>query len=150
MSEQNTYAVKAVWEAGRKGVLSAEGIAPSIQFSSPPEFKGEAGFWTPEHFLVAAVASCYVVTFYAMADISKMEFRGIELTVEGKLGKPEGKLRFTGIVLRPKLELLRHEDRERAIRLLEKAEQGCLIARSLACSVTMEPSIHDEEEIMAS
>ena len=150
MSEQYTYPVKAVWEGGRKGTVSAEGITPSIRFSSPPEFKGDAGFWTPEHFLVAAVASCYVATFYAMANNSKMEFRRLELEVEGKLGKPQGKLRFTGMVLRPKLELLRHEDRDRAIRLLEKAEQGCLIAHSLVCPVSVEPAIHDEEEIMAS
>ena len=149
MSEQNGYCVTAAWESGRRGVVSAEGIDPSIRFSSPPEFKGEAGFWTPEHFLVAAVATCYVVTFYAIADLSKMEFLGLQLAAEGKLGKPDGKLRFTEIVLRPILAILRHEDRERASRLLEKAEQGCLIARSLACPVVMEPLVRHAEEIMA-
>ena len=85
MSEQHVYQVSAAWESGRKGFVSAEGIDPSIRFSSPPEFKGEPGFWTPEHFLVAAVASCYVVTLYAMADLSKMEFFGLQLAVEGRL-----------------------------------------------------------------
>ena len=148
MSEQNGYCVTAAWESGRRGVVSAEGIDPSIRFSSPPEFKGEAGFWTPEHFLVAAVATCYVVTFYAIADLSKMEFLGLQLAAEGKLGKPDGKLRFTEIILRPTLTIIRPEDRERASRLLEKAEQGCLIARSLACPVVMEPLIRHADEIM--
>jgi peroxiredoxin-like protein len=149
MNEQAGYGVTAEWESGRKGVLSAEGISPTIRFSSPPEFKGEAGFWTPEHFLVAAVATCYVVTFYAIAEISKMEFLSLELSVEGKLGKPEGKLRFTEIVMRPALTILRNEDRERANRLLEKAEHGCPIARSLACPVTMEPLVKQADEILA-
>lgn len=149
MNESTAYRVTAKWEGGRKGVASAEGINPSIRFSSPPEFHGESGFWTPEHFLVAAVATCYVVTLYAIAELSKLEFLGLELSVEGKLGKPEGKLRFTEILMRPTLTVVRMEDRERASRLLEKAEQGCLIARSLACPVTMEPVVRHAEAVLA-
>ena len=145
MNEEKGYSVTAKWEGGRRGVIAAQGIDPSIRFSSPPEFKGESGFWTPEHFLVAAVATCYVMTFYAIADMSKMEFLALELHVEGKLGKPEGKLRFTEIVLRPKLTISPQEDAQRATRLLEKAEHGCLIARSLLCPVTMEPLVQQLE-----
>jgi peroxiredoxin-like protein len=149
ISEQTGYLVTAKWEAGRKGVVSAEGVDPSIRFSSPPEFKGESGFWTPEHFLVAAVASCYVVTFYAIADISKLDFLGLELSIEGKLGKLDGKLRFTEIVMRPILTIVREEDRQRANRLLEKAEQGCLVARSLSCPVTTDTLVRQADEILA-
>ena len=149
MNGQYEYRVTAAWEGGRKGLVSAEGIVPSVHFSSPPGFKGEPGFWTPEHFLVAAVASCYVVTFYAMADMSKMEFLSLQLSVEGKLGKPDGRLRFTEIVLKPTLLLVHDEDHDRANRLLEKAEQGCLIARSLVCPVLMEPLVRHADEVLA-
>jgi hypothetical protein len=57
-----------------------------------------------------------------MAELSKMEFLGLELSAERKLRKSEGKLRFTEIVLRPVLTINRNEDRERASRLLENAE----------------------------
>ena len=149
MNAQYEYRVTATWEGGRKGLLSAESIEPSIQFSSPPEFKGERGFWTPEHFLMAAVASCYVVTFYAMADMSKMEFLSLQLSVDGKLGEPDGRLRFTEIVLKPTLTLVHDEDHDRANRLLDKAEQGCLIARSLACPVLIEALVRRAHEVLA-
>jgi len=37
--------------------------------------------------------------------------------------------------------------RERALRILEKAEKGCLIARSLKCSVELQPEIIVAQEI---
>ena len=149
MENNYAYCVTAILQGDRKGVLSADKINPQITFSAPPEFKGEPGLWTPEHFLVAAVASCFAVTFSAIAQLSRLDIMGLDLSVEGKLGKPEGKLRFVEIVMKPTLTILRNEDRERANRLLEKAEQGCLIARSLAFPVTMEPLVRLAEEVLA-
>jgi peroxiredoxin-like protein len=143
------YRVTANWEGGRKGELSAKGIAPAIHFSTPPEFKGDPGYWTPEHFLVAAVASCYVATFYALAQLSNLEFLGLELDAEGTLGKLEGKLRFTEIVLKPMLNIAQHADGQLANRLLTKAHEGCLIARSLICPIHLEPLVRDAEEVLA-
>ncbi len=54
------YRVEAIGAVGRNGVVHAEGILPAISFSPPPEFQGEVGRWTPEHLLVAAVASCFI------------------------------------------------------------------------------------------
>jgi peroxiredoxin-like protein len=149
MDNPHEYRVTANWEGGRRGKVSAEGIAPTIQFSTPPEFKGDPGYWTPEHLLVAAVASCYIATLYALANLAKMEFLGLELLVEGKLGKPEGKLRFTEIVLKPTLNITQHRDRDLANRLLAKAHEGCLIARSLVCPVHLEPLVRHAEEVLA-
>jgi peroxiredoxin-like protein len=149
MNETYTYHVKAKWEAGRNGIVSANEIHPPIHFSAPAEFKGDAGFWTPEHFLLAAVASCFIATFYAIAAASKLEFVSLQLCVEGRLGKPDGKLRFTEIVLQPSLMIAYDNELERAKRILEKAEEGCLIARSLACPVHMEPLVRPAEELLA-
>jgi len=149
MENPHTYCITATWEGGRRGRVSAKEIAPAIEFSTPPEFKGDPGYWTPEHFLIAAVASCFVATFYALAELSKMEFLGLELLAEGVLGKPEGKLRFTEIVLKPTLNIAQHRDRELATRLLAKAHEGCLIARSLICPVHLEPLVRHAEEVLA-
>jgi len=149
MVTSHAYRVTAAWEGGRRGEVAAENIRPPIHFSTPPEFKGDAGYWTPEHFLVAAVASCYVATLYALAELSKLEFLGLEVLVEGTLGKPEGKLRFTNIVLKPTLNIARHEDGDLANRLMAKAHEGCLIARSLACPVHLEPLVRPAEEALA-
>jgi peroxiredoxin-like protein len=150
MASENSYQVKGSWKIGRNGLVSAEGVVePTITFSAPVEFKGESGHWTPEHFLMAAVASCFVVTFSAMAESSKLNFLSLEALVEGKLGIVDGRLRFTEVIMRPTLTVVAHEDFKRGNRILERAEQGCLIARSLACPVRMEALVRCADEVLA-
>jgi len=50
--------------------------------------------WTPEHFLLAAMASCYIETFKAVAKASKLDFQGIEVGVDGSLEKDAGGLTY--------------------------------------------------------
>jgi len=147
MVNSNTYLVTATWKGGRRGEVAAEDIRPPIHFSTPPGFKGDLGYWTPEHLLLASVASCYVATFYALAE-SKLGFLGLEILVEGTLGKPDGRLQFTNIVLKPTVNIARPEDGELANRLLARAHEGCLIARSLACPVHLEPLVRPAEEVL--
>jgi len=148
MEFKHAYTVQATSTLPRSGVIRAGGIDTPIAFSAPPEFNGRVGLWTPEHFFVASVASCYVSTFSSIAEISKFEFISLDLETEGFLGKDEKGLRFLGITLRPQVKIAREADRDRALRLLEKAEKGCLIARSIFCPVTMEPEIHVEGELV--
>jgi organic hydroperoxide reductase OsmC/OhrA len=130
----------------RSGLAVAEGIEPSIAFSAPPEFKGHAGHWTPEHFFVAAVASCYVSTFSGMASNSNFDFYSLELETEGILAQGPAGWRFDEVVLRPRLTIARAEDKGRGNRLLLKAEQNCLVGRSIACPVVLEPAVIIEEQ----
>jgi len=123
-------------------------MEPSVAFSAPPEFQGRAGHWTPEHFFVAAVASCFVSTFSGMALNSKFEFVSLELEAEGILGQDQAGWRFREVVLRPRLTIAQTEDKERGNRLLHKAEKNCLVARSLACPVVLEPAVIMAEQLM--
>jgi peroxiredoxin-like protein len=149
MASQNSYQVKGSWKIGRNGLVSAEGVVePTITFSAPVEFRGESGHWTPEHFLMAAAASCFVVTFSAMAESSKLNFLGLEVSVDGKLGIIDGRLRFAEVIMRPKLTVVVNDDFERGNRILERAERGCLIARSLACPVKMEALVRCADEAL--
>jgi peroxiredoxin-like protein len=145
METHHEYRVNAFGAGGRNGVVHAEEVLSSISFSAPPEFLGEPGRWTPEHFLVAAVASCFVSTFSGIAEKSRFEFVSFHLEAEGMPSNEEGIWRFTEIRLRPVVTVLREEDRDRAVRLLEKAEKSCLIARSLQCKVVLFPAVKIEE-----
>jgi peroxiredoxin-like protein len=147
MESTHEYRIEAIGAGGRNGVVHAEGVLPAISFSPPPEFQGEVGRWTPEHFLVAAVASCFISTFEGMAQTSRLEFDSLRLAAEGVLTKQDNGWRFTEIRLRPAVSLRKEEDHGRTIRLLEKAEKSCLIARSLQCRVTLFPAVKIEEEL---
>jgi peroxiredoxin-like protein len=146
METHHEYRVHAFGAGGRNGVVHAEGVLSCISFSAPPEFLGEPGRWTPEHFLVAAVASCFVSTFSGIAEKSHLGFASFNLDAEGVLGNEDGIWRFTEIKLRPVVTVLTEEDRDRAVRLLEKAEKSCLIARSLQCEVALFPAVQIKKE----
>jgi organic hydroperoxide reductase OsmC/OhrA len=108
---------------------------------------GEPGCWTPEHFLVAAVASCFVSTFSGIAEKFRFEFVSFHLDAEGGLGSQDGIWRFTEVKLRPVVTVLNEDDRYRAIHLLEKTEKSCLVARSLQLKVVLFPTVNIEEEL---
>jgi organic hydroperoxide reductase OsmC/OhrA len=141
MPDEIKCSVNVHWAAGERGVVTAEGVQKTIEFSAPPEFHGEAGFWTPEQFLLAAVASCFSTTFRAIAGFSKFDPVALQIAVEGTLTKNPSGYDFASVVIRPLLTIHDESERPRALRLLEKTEHGCLVARSLKCGVTMEASV---------
>ena len=150
MERKYTYHAAAHWTLHKRGIVEpGEGIPRTINFAAPPEFGGEPGLWTPEHLLIASLSTCFVSTFRAVAEASKLETHGLEVEVEGTIEKQEGGFRFTRITLRPALTIFREEDRERAGRLLEKAERACLISRSINATVIVEARILLEAPAMA-
>jgi organic hydroperoxide reductase OsmC/OhrA len=148
MEKQYVYRLSASSTTLRSGMVVVEEVQPSIPFSAPPEFQGEPGRWTPEHLFLASIAGCFVSTFSGIANFSKFEFLSLELELEGKIEKDEGGWRFTRVHLRPRLKIALVKDRERATRLLEKAEKTCLVARSLTSQIILEPEIFVEEELL--
>ncbi|HTW24346.1 MAG TPA: OsmC family protein [Candidatus Baltobacteraceae bacterium] len=125
----------------RSGVVASDAVPRPICFSAPPEFQGESGVWTPEHFFVASIVSCYVSTFSGMSHSSKFDFISLEVKAEGTMEKDAAGWKFTEVKLHPSLKIAREQEREHASRLLEKAERSCLIARSISARVTLEPVI---------
>lgn len=135
------FASSAHWTGGPRGVVEGQGIEPPIDFAPPPEFHGQEGIWTPEHFLTAAVAACFITTFRAIASLSKFEAVALDVSAEGVVEKSEGGFRFTRVTVHPVLTIRNESDRERALRLLEKTEKACLVSRSLQSQVILDPRV---------
>ena len=149
MEKRYTYHASAHWTMHKRGIVEAEGDIPrTINFAAPPEFGGEPGLWTPEHLLLAALSTCYVATFRAVAEASKLPIQGLEVAVEGVIEKQEGGFRFTRLTLRPVLAIAREEYIERAAKLLEKAERICLIGRSILATMVLETKIVVEAPVV--
>ena len=149
MNNEFTYHADVQWTQGRSGVAAADKVVQRIDFSAPVEFQGEEDKWSPEELFLAAVASCYVTTFSAIAEFSKFSFEALRVKAQGKLVKAEGGMRFGEVLLYPELTVADEPAREKAIRLLEKTERACLIARSIDAPVRVytdlriaEPAIH--------
>ena len=105
------------------------------------EFDGPGDRWSPETLLCAAVVDCFVLSFRSVARASRLEWHSLEASVEGKLDRVEGKSRFTEIVVQATLRVPAGTDEERAKKLMEKAEQVCLISNSLLAERHLEPTV---------
>jgi organic hydroperoxide reductase OsmC/OhrA len=125
------YIVSAAASAQGSVRLTADGVAP-IDSAAPKEFDGPGDRWSPETLLTAAVVDCFILSFRAVAGASKFNWTSLDCRTEGKLDRIEGKSKFTQFHTSAKLVIPAGGDVERAKKMLEKAEQICLIANSLA------------------
>jgi organic hydroperoxide reductase OsmC/OhrA len=126
------YEVAAAAAAEGLVTLSSKGL-PDLPSAPPEEFGGPGDHWSPETLLVAAVADCFVLTFRAIARASRLEWTRLHAAASGTLDRAEDGLRFTAVQVTAELAVPGGVDEARARRLLEKAERGCLITRSLTC-----------------
>jgi organic hydroperoxide reductase OsmC/OhrA len=99
--------------------------------AAPEEFGGPGHCWSPETLPVASVADCFILTFRAIARASKLDWVELSCEVVGTLDRVERVTQFTHFLVKPRLVLLADGDEGLALKLLEKAEHGCLISNSL-------------------
>lgn len=133
------YKTAVAWNSARRGVASAEGKA-EIQVGSGPEFRGEAGVWTPEDMLVGALNTCMMLTFLALAGSKHIEPVAYESSAEGLLENVEGKYRITEVTVSPAVTLKTQADLDIARELMqEKVEANCFITNSISGKVKLDP-----------
>ena len=148
MEKVHYYDVNLKWDSDRKGTMNSPVLTTSIEVATPPEFaKGMPGIWSPEHLLVAAVNSCLMTTFLAIAENSKLEFISFESAAKGKLEIVDGKFMMSEVELMPKLSIVKGTDPEKALRILQKSEAACLISNSVKSKIIFNPTILVPETI---
>jgi organic hydroperoxide reductase OsmC/OhrA len=124
------YEVSAQAEADKNVVISSPGLA-ELESAPPAEFGGPGDQWSPETLLTAAVADCFILSFRAIARMSKFHWVSISCKTQGTLDRVERLNRFTEFHLTVVLTCLPGADEQKAMQLLEKAEEICLITNSL-------------------
>lgn len=144
MSEvkEHLYDVDLEWKEGRIGEMTSHKLNDIIKVATPPEFPGGVeGIWSPEHLYVASVSSCFMTTFTAIAEYSKLKFEKLSVPATGVMSNETGKFTITEITLSPKLIISDENQKDKALRILQKAEEVCLITRSIKTEVKLEPTI---------
>jgi organic hydroperoxide reductase OsmC/OhrA len=124
------YVVSA--QAPSEGTIevSSDGLEtlPSL---APAEFGGPGDLWSPETFLVAAVADCFILTFRAVARGARFEWNAVNCEVDGVLDRVDRVTHFTEYHIRVTLHIPAGSDEHKAARLIEKSEHVCLVTNSL-------------------
>ncbi len=146
MEIAHIYEIDVNWVENRIGTMSSAELNDELQVATPPQFnKGIPRIWSPEHLFTAAVNSCLMTTFLAIAENSKLEFESFGSKALGKLEIVDGKYQMSEVSLIPQLKIFKEEDREKAMRVLLKSEAACLISNSIKSKIIFNPEITVEE-----
>ena len=135
------FSVDVEWKGGLTGEVAAAGVDASVGMAVPAEFGGPGGAWTPEHFYAAGINTCIMATFLSIAQASKFEFVSYSCQATATMDKTAEGLRMTAVALEPRVVVQREEDKDRALRMVTKAEAMCPISHSTTAQVSIQPSV---------
>ncbi|MEP5763723.1 MAG: OsmC family protein [Halieaceae bacterium] len=116
-----------------------------LTIAPPAGFGGPGDMHSPEDLQSAAVASCFILSFKAIAAASRLEWDELSVSVTGTLDQLDRAVQFTGFQTAVTLTLPAGSSREKAERLLHKADQTCFITNSLKADSELEVSLEGGE-----
>ncbi len=135
-----TYHTSLEWLGGRAGSMNSEG-KPGFRVASPPEFKGEAGVWTPEDLFVASVNACIMATFAMFAERLKLPVVSYSSDAEGLLEFSDTGYQFTRVTLRPRVVIRTADAIGQVKKTIEDAHKNCIVSNSIRSEVVVTPDI---------
>ena len=138
------YSAVATADMHSDVALEGKGLPP-IASAPPTEFGGPGDRWSPETLLIAAVADCFVLTFRAIAGVSKFAWLSLACDVTGTVDRVDRITQFTQIEVRARLKVPAGAREDQAIRMLTKAEETCLVTNSLKVKPHLEFIVEIEE-----
>jgi organic hydroperoxide reductase OsmC/OhrA len=139
------YRVSA--EAAHSGVIdvSSPGLE-NLPTQAPAEFGGPGDLWSPETFLVAAVANCLILTFRAVARGARFEWNAMSVEVDGKLDRVDNVTQFTDFFIKVELNVPAGSDVSKAEHMLHRSEAVCLITNSLTAQCHLEIAVTSDDQ----
>lgn len=149
MSNDN-FQVKLQWqpqnknfsykEYSREYTVEAEG-KPQWVASAAPSYLGNPSQYNPEEMLIAALSSCHMLSYLALAANANIEVSAYEDQADGSLEKDGMSFKFKEVILRPKITITDAANKEKATALHDKAHHICFISNSVNFAVTIQPEI---------
>jgi organic hydroperoxide reductase OsmC/OhrA len=114
----------------------------TVSASAAPDYRGNPTRVNPEAGLVAALSSCHMLTFLAIAARKGLTVDSYFDEASGHMAKNEqGRLAVTEVTLRPRVTFAPGVEvsRETLDKMHHQAHLGCFIANSVRTAVTVEP-----------
>ena len=111
-----------------------------VEVTAAPEYLGDPSITNPEELLVAALSSCHMLTFLAIAATKGLVIDNYIDNAVGMLGKnAEGRMAITRVVLRPEITFSGNMPDAATLNAIhDKAHVNCFIANSVNFEVVVE------------
>lgn len=135
------FHLSAEWPGGRNssGFIDAGNLKTEI--SIPREMDGPGVGTNPDEMLLGAAATCYVITLAAMIERAEIPLQEMSLQSEGIVDVTNGVFTYKKIIHRPEVQLTQEateKDGKLLRRLVERAEDNCMISRAIKGNVEVE------------
>ncbi|MFD4928870.1 OsmC family protein [Peribacillus butanolivorans] len=135
------FHLSAEWPGGRNDIGTIQSGNLQTQISVPTEMEGPGIGTNPDEMLLGAASTCYIITFAAMLERSKIEKVSLTMQSEALVDVTNGVFTYKKIIHRPTLVLASittEKEAEKARKLAVKAESSCMISRAIKGNVEVE------------
>ena len=105
--------------------------------SAAPAYRGDGAHADPEDLLVAALSSCHMLSFLAIAAKKRLAVKSYQDDAVGFLENDKGVLWVTRVILKPRVEC--DIDAATLEQMHHLAHEQCFIANSVKTEVLVEP-----------
>jgi len=115
------------------------GLAATM--TSAPDYGGDPRYVNPEEAMAAALSSCHMLTFLALAAKAKWKLRRYRDRAVAVLGRTEdGRMKVAAITLHPVTEFEQGNEipRGKLEEMHERAHRYCFVANALSCEMRVE------------
>lgn len=140
------HIAEIVWERTSKGFSYEEYNRDhlwrfdggTVNASASPDYRGDKDRVDPEEALVAAISSCHMLSFLAVAARKRVTVDSYKDRAVGKMEKnAEGRLAVTRCDLYPKVVFASEVDAKTLEQLHHMAHEQCFIANSVKTEIVV-------------
>ena len=152
MAQIHHFSAKLTWTGAAQGATSSyESYSrdhlievpgkPPLPGSADQVFRGDASRHNPEDLLLISLSACHMLSY--LAEAARAGVRAVAYADEasGTMQMHQGKMRSTGVGLRPQVVVAKGSDTAQAQRLHERAHELCFIANSVSFPVSCDARV---------
>ncbi|MBL0848226.1 SACOL1771 family peroxiredoxin [Mammaliicoccus fleurettii] len=132
------FDLKGTWTKGRNASGHINTTNLSTRVSIPEVMDGPEIGTNPDEMLLGAASTCYMITLAAMIERSEIEIERIEVNSKGHVDVENDVITYKKIEHFPVIYLSEEPDetlQKKLNRLVQKAEESCMVTRALAGNV---------------
>ena len=150
MSQLHRYQSLVRWEGStgagyehydRTHDVQCEPARDPLAVSADPAFLGDPDRLDPEQLLLAAVTSCQLLSFLAVAARARIDVVAYEDRGQAEMPEGPGPMSIERIVLRPDITIVEGPSLKKVERLVQVAHRECFIANTLRIDPEVVPSV---------
>jgi len=123
----------------RHAVASADG-RPDVETGVGPSYGGSGADWDPEDLFGAALSTCLMFTFLALARKVRLDVVEYADTATVTLVTEDRRTRIARVVVSPVVTLAAGDSLDKAETMFHKSDKYCIIANSTTAEVVLEPT----------